>query len=47
MVIPPRRTYETSVRGTSHGRANSYATAGANPNALANGLRTDLFASIQ
>ncbi len=44
MAIPLQLTYQTSVSEASNRRA--YATAGANPNALAYGLGTDLFASI-
>ncbi len=48
MAIPLRSVYETFTDGTSHRRAPEnflgYATAGANPNARANGLGTALFA---
>ena len=47
MFILPRAAYETFTAGASHWRANGYATAGASPNALANGLGIALFANTR
>src|SRR6056297_2610893 len=47
MAILPKIAYETFTISTSHRRALNYATAGANPNAFANGLGTALSANTR